>query len=107
MSDAVNGESWSGEFSVPVDHPCLPGHFPGEPIVPAVLILDLSCELLRRLEPALGMLHEVRSAKFTRPVRPGDTVRVSATGAGGLLRLNCHTGEGLAVQAQLLFGAAP
>ena len=53
------------------------------------------------------MLREVRSAKFTRPVRPGDTVRVSATGAGGLLRLNCRTGEGLAVQAQLLFGAAP
>jgi 3-hydroxymyristoyl/3-hydroxydecanoyl-(acyl carrier protein) dehydratase len=105
VSDAVIGESWSGEFSVPVDHPCLAGHFPGQPIVPAVLILDLSCELLCRLEPGLGSLREVRNAKFTRPVRPGETVRLSAGGAGGLLRLSCHTAEGLAVQAQLLFEA--
>ena len=101
----MNTGSWSGEFSVPVDHPCLAGHFPGQPIVPAVLILDLSCELLRQLEPGLGSLREVRNAKFIRPVRPGETVRLSAAGTGGLLRLNCHTAEGLAVQAQLLFGA--
>lgn len=26
--------------TIPADHPCLPGHFPGRPIVPAVVILD-------------------------------------------------------------------
>lgn len=27
-------------ITIPADHPCLPGHFPGRPIVPAVVILD-------------------------------------------------------------------
>lgn len=26
--------------AIPAEHPCLPGHFPGKPIVPAVVILD-------------------------------------------------------------------
>ena len=27
-------------ITISADHPCLPGHFPGRPIVPAVVILD-------------------------------------------------------------------
>ena len=31
-SDHAHG--CAGQFSVPADHPCLPGHFPGRPVVP-------------------------------------------------------------------------
>lgn len=28
------------QVTISSDHPCLPGHFPGRPIVPAVVVLD-------------------------------------------------------------------
>src|ERR1700757_1069835 len=99
----------SGGFSVPADHPCLAGHFPGDPIVPAVLLLDLGCALLTQLRPELGPLREVRAVKFMLPVRPGEPVQAVFTpgGAPGSLRFSCATAAGVAVQGQLLFGAVP
>lgn len=105
----VTGEAIEGEFTVPSDHPCLAGHFPGAPIAPAVLLLDLGCAVLRRLRPELGPLREVRSVKFMRPVRPGELVRVSFTpaGAAGSLRFTYSIAAGVAAQGQMLFGAMP
>jgi len=48
------------------DHPALPGHFPGEPIVPGVLILD---EVLRIAGKGRVRLPAV---KFHAPLRPGE-----------------------------------
>jgi 3-hydroxymyristoyl/3-hydroxydecanoyl-(acyl carrier protein) dehydratase len=98
-----------GSFVVAADHPCLAGHFPGDPIVPAVLLLDLSCALLEQLRPELGPLREVRSVKFMQPVRPGEAVETVFTpgAAPGTLRFTCSTAAGVAVQGQMLFGSAP
>ncbi len=104
----MSGAVLEGRFNVPADHPCLAGHFPGAPIVPAVLMLDLSCAVLRQLRPELGPLREVKSVKFMRPVRPDEAVRVSfSESAPGALRFSCSTAAGVAAQGQMLFGAAP
>lgn len=102
-------EPLHGEFAVPPDHPCLPGHFPGEPIVPGVLLLDLSRAVLQRARPQLGVLCEVKTVKFMHPVRPGEAVRVtfSAAGAPGAWRFSCATAAGVVAQGQMLFGSAP
>ena len=64
----------AGRFTVPASHPCLPGHFPGRPVVPAALLLD---EALALIAPHLpGTITGLDSAKFLRPVRPGDEVEV-------------------------------
>ena len=96
-----------GSFAVPADHLCLAGHFPGDPIVPAVLLLDLGCALLGGLRPDLGALREVRSVKFVHPVRPEEAVEAVFTAGGvpGSFRFSCSTAAGLAVQGQLLFEA--
>jgi len=69
-------------FSIPADHPALPGHFPGAPVVPGALLL---AEGLQRLEAALGTSVDWRRmgcAKFLRPVAAGDTVTATLTRKG-------------------------
>lgn len=64
------------EFRVPPAHPSLPGHFPGHPIVPGVVILD---EVLRALEhvwPRQFKITGAPSIKFLAPLFPGETAAV-------------------------------
>lgn len=66
-------------FTVPADHPALPGHFPGRPVVPGVVVLD---HVLAAIEQAQGRDHAPRGplrlpqVKFVRPLLPGETARV-------------------------------
>jgi 3-hydroxymyristoyl/3-hydroxydecanoyl-(acyl carrier protein) dehydratase len=57
-------------------HPACAGHFPGNPIIPGAVLLD---EIVRGIAAAYKVgdqAGEIRSAKFLRPVRPGDMVDV-------------------------------
>ncbi len=70
-------------FSIPVDHPALPGHFPGAPVVPGALLL---AEGLPRLEAALGAAiawWRIEYVKFLRPVAPGLAVTAAVEIKGG------------------------
>jgi 3-hydroxyacyl-[acyl-carrier-protein] dehydratase len=75
----------------PADHPALPGHFPGNPIIPGAILLSEAAQAIASgLAPAPGPL-QVRSAKFLRPVRPGDRVLIHYDGdAAGGIRFTCE-----------------
>jgi 3-hydroxyacyl-[acyl-carrier-protein] dehydratase len=49
-------------------HPALPGHFPGNPIVPGVVLLDCIAEALER--EGAGRFAQIRAVKFLAPLRP-------------------------------------
>jgi 3-hydroxyacyl-[acyl-carrier-protein] dehydratase len=69
--------SHSSSFIVPADHPALPGHFPGDPLVPGVVILDRVIEAAEDwLERRLSVVG-VPQAKFVAPLRPGERADVS------------------------------
>lgn len=58
-------------LALPADHPAYAGHFPGTPILPAVVIV---AEVLAAVEAATAThAHdwELASAKFLEPVAPG------------------------------------
>jgi 3-hydroxymyristoyl/3-hydroxydecanoyl-(acyl carrier protein) dehydratase len=80
-------------FEIPVDHPALPGHFPGRPVVPGVLLLDV---VISAAEQWLGSrLHVrgLRQAKFVAPLRPGEQARVTLVLAGQSLEFGVHRGD--------------
>ena len=56
---------------IPVDHPAFSGHFPGHSILPGVCILNYVTVAFQK--PSKGF----RSAKFLKPVRPGDTLQIT------------------------------
>lgn len=65
-------------FRIDASHPALPGHFPGQPIVPGVVLLDrLADTVQREWGMRLGTLPQV---KFLRPLRPDETAALTIDG---------------------------
>jgi 3-hydroxyacyl-[acyl-carrier-protein] dehydratase len=60
-------------FRVPADHACLPGHFPGKPIVPGVLLLD---GVMHGLQHETGLqLSHLKQVKFISALLPEEQAR--------------------------------
>jgi UDP-3-O-[3-hydroxymyristoyl] N-acetylglucosamine deacetylase/3-hydroxyacyl-[acyl-carrier-protein] dehydratase len=74
------GKSIEGVKNVTINEPFFQGHFPGHPIMPAVLIIEAMAQvggmlLLNSIDdPASKLMYfmGIDGAKFRRPVTPGD-----------------------------------
>ncbi len=91
----------TGIKAVGANEPCFPGHFPGNPIVPGVLLIETMGQagaLLSAKSYDLDFARQtimflgVEKARFRQPVRPGALLRVPVR----LLRVrrNIHFYEG-------------
>jgi beta-hydroxyacyl-ACP dehydratase FabZ len=78
--DIINEDEIIGIKNVTYNEPFFTGHFPHDPIMPAVLIVESMVQaggflLFNKLEdPTKSSVYftSINKAKFRRPVRPGD-----------------------------------
>lgn len=64
------------EFVIAPDHPSLPGHFPGRPVVPGVVILDRVLAAIEAAHGPPGGALRLPQVKFARPLLPGQVARI-------------------------------
>ena len=86
------------------DHPAFAGHFPGQPLLPGVLLLAHGLEAALA-DPALagrlGDAPRLSNAKFLSPVRPGDRIEMSFDAASNTrLGFKVRCGDRLAASGQ-------
>ena len=67
------------QFAVPHDHPALPGHFPGRPVVPGVVVLERVVEAIEAAQGPLGALR-LPQVKFVQPLLPGEAAEIALEG---------------------------
>ena len=82
--DEMEPERIVGIKNVTINEPFFIGHFPDFPVMPGVLIVEAMAQVAGVLvlssmedrENKLVLLASVEQAKFRKPVRPGDQLRI-------------------------------
>jgi 3-hydroxyacyl-[acyl-carrier-protein] dehydratase len=80
------GKTGIGEYLVRGDEPFLRGHFPVEPMMPGVLLLEAAAQLagtVAQSDPQIPPMHglklaAVRAAKILGTARPGEVIHLEA-----------------------------
>lgn len=99
--DIQGDDSATGIKNVTINEPHFQGHFPGQPVMPGVLIIEAMAQTagaicIRALgghKPSLVYFMTIDAAKFRRPVVPGDQLRIHVRKIkkrGNILKFACE-----------------
>jgi len=90
----------STPLRIDADHPCLPGHFPGRPIVPGVVLLE---RVIAAIEAAHGPLPPLAlpQVKFVQPLLPDEDARIELDGEAPRWRFRVLRGEALLASGEV------
>ncbi len=92
-----------GMLRLGADHPCLPGHFPGAPVFPGVLVLEALADALRA---SRGLrLRTIHQVKYLHPWQPGDEVELQLHEAGTRIGFTLQAHGRMLAQGQLEAGS--
>ncbi len=98
LTELVPGKKASGIKNVTVNEPFFQGHFPGEPVMPGVLIIESLAQVgavavlsMAENENKLAMFARINNFRFKQLVRPGDRLELVVTMSG--IKRNIGKGE--------------
>ena len=81
------GKRIVGIKNVTINEPFFPGHFPGHPIMPGVLIIEAMAQISAIIAYLASKEEDrnkvtyfmaIENARFRKPVKPGDQLRIEA-----------------------------
>jgi 3-hydroxyacyl-[acyl-carrier-protein] dehydratase len=83
VEEMVEGKSITAIKNVSYNEPFFAGHFPGEPVMPGVLIVEAMAQAgavailsMEEFRGKTGYFGGIKNVKFKRKVVPGDTLRL-------------------------------
>lgn len=83
-----HGKRCVGIKNVTINEPFFPGHFPGHPVMPGVLIVEAMAQVAgimaylasdEETQKKVSYFMSIENAKFRKPVVPGDQLRIEIT----------------------------
>jgi uncharacterized membrane protein len=89
---AVNSQALEVELHVPLQHAAFAGHFPGRPVLPAVVLLEWVIEAAENLYGGPLAIVEMPRAKFVSPLVPGDRATIRLRREREFLHFEVHRG---------------
>lgn len=114
LEEVERGTKCVGFKNVTINEPFFQGHFPGHPIMPGVLILEAMAQAGGAYVAASGGAGEekvtyfvgIDKARFRKPVRPGDQLRmevelISTRRGIHLFQGKAYVGDSLVAEAEL------
>lgn len=109
------GKSAIGYKNVTINEYFFQGHFPTEPVMPGVLIIEALAQVgavvilcLSENAGKIAYFGGINKAKFRRKVVPGDTLRleveiIKSKGNVGIGKATAYVEDKVAAQAELIF----
>ncbi|MBU2785553.1 MAG: hypothetical protein ACYC45_04385 [Acidithiobacillus ferriphilus] len=96
VTRSVRLKYYDHSFIIPVGHPVFAGHFPGNPVVPAALLLDETiCAIAAAGDLPINDC-SISSAKFYSPVAPGELLNLRVVVADAMpMTFEVHAGARL------------
>lgn len=100
VEELIPGEKAVAKRSVTINEELFNGHFPGNPVMPGVLIVEALAQTgavallsLPEFKGKTAYFGGIKSAKFRKVVRPGDSLRLEVT----LEKIRNNVGLGKAI----------
>lgn len=115
ITDYEVGKYAVGKKFVKMDESYFKGHFPGQPVMPGVLIIEslaqvgaVSLLLMPEFQGKIAFFAGIEKAKFRKSVLPGDTLRLECTLTRvrrqfGVGEAKAYVGEELICEATISF----
>jgi len=84
----TGGASWTILDTVGANHAAIPGHFPGHPVVPGVVLLERVIRAVARSYPDAAITR-IEHVKFLEVLRPDETFEIALSIDDDIVSFQC------------------